>query len=135
MCSWLMHDHAVQDVCEKLLPLMSKPGRIVNVCSVAGKQSILRKPELLQEFQVLLSGCMGQRTIARSSCNMQMHSHLISWHSSSIASPCALQHRLGQLIPGETPAYSQIILKPKAVCSSIGLHGYDAEYCAGSEEQ
>lgn len=47
----------MQNVCETLLPLMAKPGRIVNVCSVAGKERIIRKPELLQQFQARAGNC------------------------------------------------------------------------------
>ena len=35
---------------------MSKGGRIVNVCSMAGKQRILNSGGLLQQFQVLPDG-------------------------------------------------------------------------------
>ena len=39
-------------VCEALVPHMHKGSRIVNICSLAGKQSIIRKKKLLQRFQV-----------------------------------------------------------------------------------
>lgn len=38
-------------VCERLERLMPEGGRIVNVCSLAGKQSILRSPELRSRFE------------------------------------------------------------------------------------
>lgn len=45
-------------VCEALAPLMGKGGRIVNVCSSAGKQRIIKNPALLQRFKVRLR-CFG----------------------------------------------------------------------------
>jgi carbonyl reductase 1 len=41
-----------KNVCEAMLPLMVKGGRIVNVCSMVGKQKIIKSPTLLQRFQV-----------------------------------------------------------------------------------
>jgi NAD(P)-dependent dehydrogenase (short-subunit alcohol dehydrogenase family) len=38
-------------VCERLERLIPEGGRIVNVCSLAGKQSILRSPELRSRFE------------------------------------------------------------------------------------
>ena len=46
------------DVCEALAPLMRRGGRIVNVCSLAGKERIIRKPELLQRFQAGLQAAV-----------------------------------------------------------------------------
>ena len=39
-------------VCEAVLPLMTEGGRIVNVCSMAGKQRIIKDSRLLRRFQV-----------------------------------------------------------------------------------
>jgi carbonyl reductase 1 len=39
------------DVCEKVLPLLADGGRIVNVCSMAGKRRIIKGPKLLERFQ------------------------------------------------------------------------------------
>lgn len=41
-----------KDVCEAILPLMKQGGRIVNVCSMAGKEKIIKSPELLHRFHV-----------------------------------------------------------------------------------
>lgn len=39
-------------VCEAVKPMMVKGGRIVNVCSMAGKLRIIKSPKLVQRFQV-----------------------------------------------------------------------------------
>ena len=44
-----------RSVCEALIPLMANPGRIVNVCSMAGKQKQIKDPQLLKRFQVWIS--------------------------------------------------------------------------------
>lgn len=44
--------YGTKRVCEALAPLMENGGRIVNVCSMAGKQRILKSASLLQKFQV-----------------------------------------------------------------------------------
>ena len=41
-----------QHVCEAIAPLMSSGGRVVNICSMAGKQRIIKSPQLLQKFNV-----------------------------------------------------------------------------------
>ncbi len=41
-----------QHVCEAIAPLMTSGGRIVNICSMAGKQRIIKSQQLLQEFNV-----------------------------------------------------------------------------------
>jgi carbonyl reductase 1 len=42
-------------VCERIAPLMPEGGRIVNVCSMAGKVRILKSRQLLQRFQAVES--------------------------------------------------------------------------------
>jgi len=42
------------NVCEAMLPLLTQGGRIVNVCSMAGKRRIIKSSKLLGRFEVHL---------------------------------------------------------------------------------